>query len=77
MIVLAKEHFAYLVKQYLQVQFVWTDEPDSDVTLTFYLHNRVTMDKSMSRREAREFWSIMLNKRGYAKGLKCSTHPGK
>jgi len=77
MIVLAKEHSANLVKQHLQVQFVWTNEPNSDVTLTFTLDNRVTMDRSMSKSEAREFWAVMLNKRGYAKGVKCSTHPGK
>ncbi len=77
MIVLAKQHFAYLVKQHLKVQFVWTDEPDSIVLLSFYLRGQLTNDSSMSRSEARKFWNTMRTNRGYAKGVKCSTHLGK
>ncbi len=71
---LAKEYFAYLVKQHAEVQFVWTDDPDSVVSLTFYTRGKLVNQRTMNKSEAREFWAVMHTRLGYAKGVKCSTH---
>ena len=72
--VLAKQYFAYLVKQGVEVQFVWSDDPYEVVSLTFYRNGDIVNQRTMSKEEAREFWKTMKTKRGYAKGVKCSTH---
>ena len=74
MTALGKQHFAYLVKQHIEVQFVWTDIADSIVSLSFYTRGELTNQGTMTKSEAREFWTVMKTKRGYARGVKCSTH---
>ena len=74
MMVLAKQYFAYLVKQGVEVQFVWSDDPYEVVSLTFYTNGDIVNQRTMLKEEAREFWKTMKTKRGYAKGVKCSTH---
>ncbi len=69
-----KQHFAYLVKQGVEVQFVWTDIADSVVSLTFYKSGEIVNQRTMNKVEAREFWATMKTKLGYARGVKCSTH---
>ena len=71
---LGKQHFAYLVKQGIEVQFVWTNIADSVVSLTFYTNGEIVNQRTMNKVEAREFWTVMKTKRGYARGVKCSTH---
>ena len=73
MIVLTKQYFAYLVKQGVEVQFVWSDDPYEVVSLTFYRNGDIVNQRTMSKEEAREFWKTMKTKRGYAKGVECST----
>jgi len=70
---LVKEYFAYLVKQHMEIQFVWTDESDSLVSLSYYTRSDLSNTGTMTKSEARDFWTV-LKKRGYAKGVKCSTH---
>ena len=70
---LAKEYFAYLVNDDREVQFVWTDESDSLVSLSFYHVGRLINVSTKTKSEAREFWTA-IRKRGYRKGVKCSTH---
>ena len=77
MIVLEKQYFAYLVKQGVEVQFVWSDDPYEIVSLTFYTNGDLVNQRTMSKEEAREFWKTMTTRLGYVKGVKCSTHLGK
>jgi len=74
MIVLTKQYFAYLVKQDIEVQFVWSDDPYEVVSLTFYNNDQLINQRTMSKEEAREFWKNMATRLGYARGVKCSTH---
>ena len=71
---LAREYFAYLVKQHLEVQFQWIDYGPQEVTLTFFDHGKITSQKTMAIWEAREFWTTMITKLAYTRGVKCSTH---
>ena len=70
---LIKEYFAYLVNDDREVQFVWTDESNSIVSLSFYHGGRLMNVNTKTKSEAREFW-IAIVKRGYTIGVKCSTH---
>ncbi len=72
--VFPKEHFAYLVKQHLEVQFQWVDLGPQEVTLTFFTRGLLRDVEVMPTAEARQFWDIMIKRRGYTKGVKCSTH---
>ena len=74
MTTLGKQHFAYLVKQDVEVQFVWTDIADSVVSLSFYTRGELNNQSTMTKTEAREFWATMKKRLGYARGVKCSTH---
>ena len=77
MTTIGKQHFAYLVKQDVEVQFVWTDITGSIVSLSFYTCGRLTNQSTMTKVEARDFWNTMKTRLGYARGVKCSTHLGK
>ncbi len=68
-----KQYFAYLVKQDVEVQFVWTDAEEI-VSLSFYTRGELNNESTMSKIEARDFWNTMKLRLGYAKGVKCSTH---
>ena len=74
MIVLAKEHFAYLVNQLNEVHFQWADSGPKEVTLTFYGYGTSGEILVMPILEARKYWNRMITKLGYARGVKCSTH---
>ncbi len=71
---LAKQHFAYLVKELNEVHFSWASPDPEEVTLTFYGHDTSGNELVMSTSEAREYWNTMITRLGYVKGVKCSTH---